>query len=81
MRVDLRLLFNGQVLPRVGAELSLFHTPVKELQHVLPEPYLGFRCEDPVRLHLLGELGQFAETCLLSFLVLADIGRKLADQG
>ena len=81
MRVDLRLLPYGQVFPGVGLELSVFHAPVKELQHVLPEPSLGMRCKDPVRLYLLRELHQFAKPCLLFFPVLADIGRELPDQG
>ena len=79
VRVDLWLLIDGQMLPKVVAELSLLYAPVKELEHVLPEPCLSLRREDPVRLHLFGELYQFTKTCLLSFLVFADIGRELAE--
>ena len=52
MRIDLWLLSDdGEVLPKVVAELSLFRAPVKELQHVLPDPCLGLRSKDPVRLY------------------------------
>ena len=81
MGVDLWLFSDAEVFPRVVAEFSLFHAPLEELQHVLPEPSLGLRSKDPVRLHLFGELYQFSETCLLSLPVFADIGRELADQG
>ena len=78
--VPLWLLFDGQMLPKVVAELSLLYAPVKELQHVLPELCLSLRREDPVRLHLFGELYQFTETCLLSLLVVPYHGRELVDQ-
>ena len=81
MGVDLLLFSDGQMIPRAFAVLSLLYAPVKELQHVLPDPCLGLRSKDPVRLHLFGELYQFSETCLLSLPVFADIGRELADQG
>ena len=80
MGVDLWLFSDAEVFPRVVAEFSSFHAPVKELQHVLPDPCLGLRSKDPVRLYLLGELYQFTETCLLSLPILADIRRDLVDQ-
>ena len=33
--MNLWLFSDGQLIPRAFAELSLFHAPVKELQHVL----------------------------------------------
>ena len=81
MGIDLWLFSDGEVFPRVVAELSLFHAPVKELQNVLPDPCLSLRSKSCVRLYLPGELYQFGKSCLLSLPVLADIGRELADQG
>ena len=81
MKEDLWLFSDGQMLTEVDLKLFLLNAPFKELQHVLPEPSFSLQCEDPVRLYLFGKLGQFAQTCLLSFPVLADIERELPNQG